>query len=276
MLNFSIDKTRCIKCGKCGKDCPARIIEFENKIPFIAAANEESCYKCQHCLAICPSGALSILNKKPEDSILLKGNIPGAKQMETLIKGRRSVRSYIDENLDPAVINKLLEVVSHAPTGVNAQKVLFTVISNRETMAKFRLEVMSGLKKLADENKITGRLAFFAGIVKSFYEKGEDILFRGAPHLIITSAPPDCPTPEADLIIALSYFELYAQSLGLGTLWDGMVKWAVKDLLPNVVQRLGIPGDHNIGYILLFGKPAVEYARTVQRTADNLRLVSSL
>ena len=29
-------------------------------------------------------------------------------------------------------------------------------------------------------------------------------------------------------------------------------------------QLLGIPEDHLIGYVMVFGKPAVHYARTVQ------------
>jgi hypothetical protein len=29
-------------------------------------------------------------------------------------------------------------------------------------------------------------------------------------------------------------------------------------------ERLGIPPDHVVGYVMTFGKPAVHYARTVQ------------
>ena len=65
-------------------------------------------------------------------------------------------------------------------------------------------------------------------------------------------------------MIALSYFELFAQTLGVGTVWDGLAKWAINDLLPEFRTRLGIPDDHVIGYAMAFGKPAVQYARTVQ------------
>jgi nitroreductase len=61
-----------------------------------------------------------------------------------------------------------------------------------------------------------------------------------------------------------SYFELYAQAHGVGTVWDGLAKWAINELVPESRQRLGTPDDHQIGYCMAFGKPAVRYARTVQ------------
>lgn len=65
-------------------------------------------------------------------------------------------------------------------------------------------------------------------------------------------------------MIALTTFELYAQACGIGTLWNGIATWAIEEMLPEMRQRLGIPDDHAFGYAMLFGKPAVRYARTVQ------------
>ena len=31
------------------------------------------------------------------------------------------------------------------------------------------------------------------------------------------------------------------------------------------IEKLGIPEDHHIGYMMVFGKPAIKYHRTVQR-----------
>jgi hypothetical protein len=66
-------------------------------------------------------------------------------------------------------------------------------------------------------------------------------------------------------MIALTYFELLASSAGLGTLWDGLAKWALTAILPEMTKKLGIPESHTLGYMMLFGKPAVQYYRTVQR-----------
>lgn len=78
----------------------------------------------------------------------------------------------------------------------------------------------------------------------------------------------------ADTHIFLSYFELMAQSMGLGTLWNGMVKEALDKVLPDVRERLGVPADHVIGYAMLFGRSAVTYQRTVERGPANINMIT--
>jgi len=103
-------------------------------------------------------------------------------------------------------------------------------------------------------------------------ENGSDVIFRGAPHLVIASTPKSTPCPDANPQIALFYFELMAQSMGLGTVWDGIFKRALL-MLPGLSARLGIPEDHLIGYAMAFGKPAVQYHRTVERGPANVKTV---
>ena len=264
MLDFTINKQTCTRCGQCQADCPAKIINIDQGYPAIAPDKEEFCYRCLHCLAVCPSGAVSILGRQPEDSQLLAGNFPNAVQMETLIKGRRSVRRYKQENLEPELLQRLLDVASHAPSGRNTRQVLFTVVDDRTKLARLRDDLMAALGQKVRDNTLPEGMEFFADYVKAWEEKQNDFLFRGAPHFLITSAPANVASPLPDGLIALSYFELFAQSMGVGTVWDGLAKWTINDLLPEFRSRLGIPADHVIGYAMAFGKPAIQYARTVQ------------
>jgi len=265
MLDFNINRKKCTRCGQCVADCPARIIFIsEDSYPSIAIETETSCYKCQHCLAICPTGSVSILGLDPATSSILAAGYPDPEKLETLIKGRRSVRRYKDENLDPALFQRLLEVAWHAPTGVNSRQVRFTVLDSKDKVAQLRDEVMAGLVRLIKGNALPKEMEFYANFVKIWEEHRIDIIFRGAPHLLITSTPMKVPTPEPDCLIALSYFELFAQNNGVGTLWNGLAKWAINDLLPETRQFLGIPDDHMIGYAMVFGYPDVHFVRTVQ------------
>ncbi|MBA4371865.1 MAG: nitroreductase [Thermodesulfovibrio sp.] len=274
MLIFTVDKQKCTGCGECAEDCPAHIIEMENGLPGIAADKEASCYRCQHCFAVCPTGAVSILGLKPEESLVLPGNKPAPEELEILIRGRRSVRRYLPENLDEALLQRLLEVAWYAPTAVNARQVQFTVVNDRKKMAALREDVIAGLSRMVREGTLPEGLGFFAGIVTAWEENKIDVIFRWAPHLIIASAPQNSLAPVVDSLIALSYFELFAQGLGVGAVWAGLAKWAINDLLPETRKRLGVPDDHVIGYALLFGKPAVRYARTVQRGKANIHFAS--
>lgn len=269
MNSFMIDKELCTKCGLCAKDCPSFVIDMKD----YPVQERDGCLKCSHCLAICPEGALSILGKSAGESTLLKGRLPTPEQMKTLVKGRRSVRQYRDEELAPETISELLDIVAHAPTGVNMQSVLFTVIDNRETMTAFRNEVYTQVEARlpAEARKGDHAMEFLIFAVQDRKENGSDILFRGAPHLLIASSPKATPCPEADTHIALAYFELMAQSMGIGTLWDGMVKMALH-MLPQLGRGLGIPKGHFIGYSMVFGKPAIEYQRTVERAPANVNI----
>jgi nitroreductase/NAD-dependent dihydropyrimidine dehydrogenase PreA subunit len=264
MLDFTIDKKTCTSCQTCVKNCVARIIEMSDGLPVIPADKEENCYKCLHCLTVCPTGAVSILGLKASDSRPLVGNYPAPDQLETLIKGRRSIRSYKQENLEPEVISRLLEVAWHAPTGKNCRQVLFTVVDDREKMSLLRGEIMEGLGRLVNSGNLPENMAFFGDFVRMWEEKGVDIIFRNAPHLLITSAPASCATPTQDCLIAMSYFELFAHSMGVGTVWDGFAHYVFSNLLPDFRSKLKIPEDHVIGYAMAFGVPAVHYTRTAQ------------
>ena len=271
MLKFYVDQEKCTKCGDCIKDCPVEIIALSPEYPDIIEGKEDDCTKCQHCFTICEPGAISIFGLNPDESMPLKGNLPSGKQMECLIKGRRSIRHYEKEPVDSNTLSHLLTVVANGPTSMNDQ-LLFTVVEDQETMKKFRDDVMEGIKvALVTSNLPTGS-EFFDSVLDA-WDNGQDLVFRHAPHILIVSSPDYVPSPEPDAIIALSYFELLAQSIGLGTTWSNLADWAVASIIPDMKRKLNIPDSHIIGYMMLFGKPAVSYHRTVQRNNLNINRV---
>lgn len=271
MIQFQIDEERCVQCGECAEDCPTGVIILDD-YPIIT--NEDGCIRCQHCLAVCPTGAVSILGRDPDASIQLAGSTPDPAKLEVLIKGRRSIRRYSDRDLAPGLIDELLETACYAPTGVNAESVLFTVVRESRVMKSLREEIMVQLESLKDDGKLPEGFVgqYIGGAVKAWKDKGVDIIFRGAPHLLVTSTPKDAPCPIQDPIIALTTFQLMAHARGVGTVWDGMFMMALS-LLPALTARLGIPGNHVVGYAMAFGEPAVEYQRTVQRGPAHVNVV---
>jgi nitroreductase/NAD-dependent dihydropyrimidine dehydrogenase PreA subunit len=274
MIDFIVNEQNCIKCGKCAADCPARIISMEESFPFITQENEASCYKCQHCLSICPTASISILGLDPKNSLPLTGNLPDSTQMELLIRGRRAVRHYKPENVEPDVLKNLLKVSSHAPTGRNSHQVRFTVVENRAKLTEIRDEMMAKLVAISNGPGFPEGMEFFSNYVKMWEESATDFIFRGAPHFIVASAPKTVATPHEDCVISLTTFEMYAQTLGIGTVWDGLAKYVINDLFPEFKTRLGIPEDHVVGYAMAFGLPAVQYARTAQHEPAGVHFVN--
>ncbi len=277
MLNFKVNEERCIQCGKCVKDCPAQCMAMEKGgFPNILA--EDTCLRCQHCLAVCPTGAISIMGVDPDKSMDVKYELPTAHSMETLIKGRRSTRNYKKQPLETETIHKLLETAWHAPTGGNTQSVLFTVTMNEKVTLAFRNELNTRVENMLNESDAETenlRIAYTRQAFEVGSKKDPDFLLRGAPHILIASTPKESPAGKDDSIIALTNFDLLAQSMGVGTVWNGFLTWALTDFFPDLAVKLGMPKDHVIGHGMCFGRPAIQYHRTVQRTPTEMNLVES-
>lgn len=85
-----------------------------------------------------------------------------------------------------------------------------------------------------------------------------------------TMFAPGCDT--VDPIIALSYFELFAASLSLGTLWDDFAV-TVASAIPEVYEKQEIPDDYKLSSILTFGEPAVKYSRVLGKDAHSIKVI---
>jgi len=265
MLPFSINDDLCTRCGLCVLDCPMQILTQQgDSVPRIKPEQETLCMQCQHCLAVCPSAALSILGKNPNDSIPLKdGSFPNFETMDRFVRGRRSVRQYRDQNVDQALIDRLMKTLANAPTGVNRRELIFTLIDDKETMLRLKDKLLRSLAAASVAGRIPERLVYLTAAPPAYFERKSDLLFRGAPHALLVSAPPNAPCPREDVVLATAYFEFLAQSAGLGTVWWGALRMAL-ETLPELKQLFDLPPSYSYSAIL-FGVPAVHYARTVQR-----------
>ena len=263
-LQFAVDGELCTRCGQCVLDCPTLIIhQSGDAVPAIPADEAGDCMECQHCLAVCPTGALSILGRNPADSLELTTDaLPSLDEMTRLVRGRRTVRQYADTDVDPALLATILAAMANAPSGVNRRELTIHVIDRREVMVGIKKTVMDTLADLVAMGGIPGETGL-GRYLRIYNETGRDVIFRGAPHALIVTAPTSAPCPQEDVTLSLAYFELMAQSAGLGTVWWGLIKW-VLETQPILKPLFGIEPD-TVYYAMLFGNPLVRYARTVQR-----------
>ena len=270
---FIVDAAKCTGCGLCVADCPAEMLALSAGKAAVKPGDEENCIGCQHCLAICPEAAVSVLGLKPEDSRPLKSFKPDYANLKLLAEGRRSVRKFSPEPVELEVVRELVHAAAYAPTGVNAQACHFSVVHSPKAMADYRDR--SCLALLAIEDKLPEASAWLAGCAREWVDNGKDEVYRGAPHLLVVSTGPGAYCAKEDALIAMTYFELLAQARGLGAVFAG-IPFGIIQHVPETRKWLGIPADHTPGYALLFGKPAVKYARTVQRRPGGTTLLSAL
>ena len=221
---------------------------------------------CQHCMAVCPMGALSFGGKKPDESAPFMTVKPD--ELLNMMKSRRSIRHYKDEDIPPETIQKLTELLAYTPKGGNVDALHFSVVSTRAKMQEVRNLSHDSIMKLETDSPMLNTL-------KQWVSSGHDMIFRGAPSMIVVSvdrkkAVPGCE--DVDPIIALSYFELYANSLGIGTLWDDAAEGVIANC-PEVRKFLGIPEGYTPNFALLMGVPAVSYRRAVQKEEAYVTIV---
>lgn len=265
--SITVDASKCIHCGMCIRDCIVNCIQFDaEKIPSYVEGGDKICVGCQHCMAICPKGALSFGGKNPADSdVAGYGN---SDELLRLIKSRRSVRFFKKQDVPPEKLSKLVDMLAFPPKGGNVDSLHFSIIGTAEKMRAIEKLTYETIKSIPQGSPVIE-------FCRDNYNKGVDFIYRGAPSLVAVSVDKSkaiSGCENADPIIALSYLELYAQSLGLGTLWTDAAL-SVANELPTVKAMLEIPAGYELNYIMLLGVPAVKYSRTVQREPANVNII---
>lgn len=268
MKTIEINKEKCVRCGLCISDCLTSCIEFD-KDNFPYMKKEENCISCGHCMAICPTGALSLNHKNPDESEPVNYY-----DILSLIKSRRSIRQYKDEEIAEETFEKLKSMLAYVPTGCNSHSLHFSIVEKKSAMDIIRNKVNENVLKALSYKALSPIVEKFEKYKKGF-EEGKDIIFRGAPHMIVASSSIKAPCALEDPIIALSYLELYAQHLGLGTCWCGFAEMCLK-FFPEICDMLEIPSGYKPVYVMLLGVPAVKYQRVIQPEAVNFSEIKEI
>ena len=272
---FVVDKSKCIKCGKCINVCSGMVLQFGKdgypEMKDFERFGWRGCWRCEHCLAVCPEGAISIFGKKPEDSLPPPNDDMG-EQMSRLLVNRRSCRRYLDKNVESQIIDKILKALESAPTGGNSCNVEYTIIDDKDRVKAIRDIAYQDMEEQAKKHIYTSSFSDFYYKKMKESEKtvrNGDLLFCGAPHLFI--AHERCVGKWADdsrvnCDVATTYFELIANSYGLGTIIMSYPAEVLNELSPKAREMLNIPKDHYTKLIVGFGYPEIKYARGVQKT----------
>lgn len=258
---LKVDQSKCLKCGLCVADCPACILNLGEKGP--ECHFDRGCMSCGHCVAICPVGALDNKYTPLAEMVPVPEQQITAAEAYNFLRTRRSVRLFKPQAPSEEDILKLLEVCRYAPTASNSQGVYFTIIRNPETI-KTIIEAVAVWMETEIEQK-TPNARYFKPVVRTYRERGMDIIGRQAPCLIFASVRRLSLTGISNAEECWAYAELYAQTIGLGTTIAGFIQTcAIKGYQP-LIDLVGIPPKHKIVGTLMVGYPRVKYQRLPER-----------
>ncbi|NNJ99076.1 MAG: 4Fe-4S binding protein, partial [Desulfatitalea sp.] len=257
-----VDESKCKRDGICAEVCPSRIILFKknNGFPKIPGKLEKGCIQCGHCVSVCPHDALShrivpAESCPPIDPALTVNQA----QAEQFLRSRRSIRVFKDEPVPKEKISRLIHIARYAPTAGNSQQVAWRVVTDRDIISRAADLTAAYLKHVIDTHPKGSYPAYYPPMVAG-YRAGLDPITRRAPVLLVASNPSVQVSGMVDLSLALSYLELMAPAMGLGTCWAGLVGSALKND-SQLKDLLGLPGAHAHFYSMLLGYPRYEYRR---------------
>ena len=255
-MTLKIDNSKCIKCEKCVNDCVCGALSMSEN----GVTTNNYCINCQHCLAICPTGAISFDNLESSNCDKLV-NFDGSEfdTLSRIMHNRHSIRNYKKDAVDPEIISEILHELRYIPTGCNFHDLQIRILGG-DKLDELRKVCAEKIVTMLDNGEIKKP---FSGVLASMRDglaAGNDMLFRNAPYLIVAAVNKKAPCPE-DGIIALSNFELLANSKKLGTCWCGVGFWIFKFIAPELAKYLEIDENHVVAHTMIFGYPDVEYVR---------------
>lgn len=154
------------------------------------------------------------------------------------IRNRRSTRKYKKEQISEEELQTLLDAGIQAPSAVNAQPWHFTVIQNKE--------MINHISDKAKEVMLQSDNESIVNIGKNAVN-----IFYNAPTLIIVSGKKEVSSSLVDCSASIENMLIAAESIGLGTVWVGLVRFFFT--LSDEVKKIKLPDGYEPFYAVAVG-----------------------
>jgi nitroreductase/NAD-dependent dihydropyrimidine dehydrogenase PreA subunit len=262
MATFTVDAEKCNKDEICVKACPTKVIRFnsQEELPEPTEDFENYCLACGHCVAVCPTGAFGMSWLSPGECMPVdKKKTLTREQAEQFLRSRRSIRNFKEKPVEREKLEKLLEIACFAPSARNNQLWYWTVVEDPDDVKRYAGLVIDWMRSAIEQYPKQAEARGLPRVVAA-WDAGEERICRGAPHVIVVHGDKDYGFGAEDGALALSYLELFAPPLGLGSCWGGYFYSAV-NAYPPLFEALGLPAEHRAFGAVMVGYPRFRYQR---------------
>ena len=259
----SINKEKCVGCGKCVSDCVAKNIEIIDGKAVISGA----CLQCGHCVAICNCGAVSIPEYDMDDVEIVDDNKKiDSDTLLSCIKRRRSIRDFSTDKITEDNLKLLAEAGRYTATANNGQFHKYIFVQDKLDKLKRKVwDYIDNLEMNSESPSVE------VGAYKAFAERrsqniNDDFLFRNAPAVLFIVSQ-----RYLDAGMAAQNIELMANTMGMGALFNGFLVRIV-DANKDLKKWLGIENE-TICACMLLGYPNQNYVRTAPRRKADITIL---
>jgi NAD-dependent dihydropyrimidine dehydrogenase PreA subunit/nitroreductase len=290
---ITVNERTCSKCGLCIRICPVRIFRATNEYP-ISATNThhpEECVLCGQCLSACSTNSIMHSGFIVDNFKRIQNRKPITPEVAfEFLSQRRSVRNYKNEVPSSELLERIINIAGYAPgsphhrVGWVRNMNVVSGSGNMKVIADMTAEYMQKIHSVLTSRmiKIVARFSESAraglGVVPDLemrlneYRKGRDHIIYNAPVAIFAYAPVKSSTPQTDCVTALLMIQLFAESNGLGTCWNGLIQGAAAgDHLQGftkLAEFLKIPEGHKCYAAMTAGFPSINLHSIPERKVD--------
>lgn len=275
----TIQLENCTRCLKCVRDCPSDAINIE-----LGTINN-SCIHCGHCVAICPESAVF-----PDTDGILPLQSPNVSPLEfqRLSAAIRTCRSYLDREVGNDLLELLTGNMKHYPSASNARPVEITIVKTKgaiqrlndltaHTLIKTISAITSPLPrmvlKIVAPKIDVNRLHNYKKHYMARHTPGSSLICHHAPAVLLFHAPVSkYSMAGADAYIWSTYASIHANTLGLGTCFNGFIVKAMERSRA-LRDEFRIPPGHMVYAALLVGYPRVKYTNEAGRQKPGVTVI---
>jgi nitroreductase len=180
-------------------------------------------------------------------------------EFERTLYSRRAVREYADEPVDEAVLRQLIDAAIQAPSAVNAQDWVFSIV--RDAVRLGRISEAAKAHMLA----APPAPGLPAELLDRLADANFDILYHAPALMVISSARPG-PWAAIDCALAAENLMLAARDAGLGSCWIGLAQAWLET--PEGKAAIGLPETCLPVAPIVVGRPIAQPAPVARKEPE--------
>jgi nitroreductase/NAD-dependent dihydropyrimidine dehydrogenase PreA subunit len=281
---------KCNGCNACAKVCPMLVLEVVDGLARVVPGREDKCFRCGHCVMVCAQDAMRVQGLDPSDFAEALPWGFDADAMDRFLQSRRSVRHFQDRPVDPALLDRVLEMAATAPMGWPPHTTSALVLTDKAEIRRLLTVMRTGYARMDRMTRnVIGRAMFrliaghdawaalrdyILGLTREadqrFQQTGQDKYLYHAPAVILFLGNRNGLSFDQNAVLVTQNAMLAAHALGLGSTMIGLVP-PIVERSRALRQRWGITDDQAVLAAIVVGHPATRFVRVQRRRLASVR-----
>ena len=271
-----INNGKCNGCKICTDICHEHCMDIENNLITI---RYNQCSTCGQCIAICPQQALTWDNVQP--TAFNKEVLPSDKQVDELLKERRTIRDFSDRKIDKILLEEIINYGIYAPAhSFDFRAIIVDDDKIKDLIDKILMQVTFRIYNLIRSVILQKIARLISPVLEAEYLKAKSKLsvvverntvFPSFPSaFILIIADKRVPFSLESAQYALYNMNLYSQTKGLGCR-NLVGNQGILNKNKSFRKRLGLKKNERICGMIGIGYPKLKFKNKVQGKKMNIQ-----